>query len=40
MAEEDVSADAEVVTPPPPAPPRVWLDGEDVSGEGLFYGDY
>jgi hypothetical protein len=40
MAEEDVPADAEVVTPPPPAPPRVWLDGEDVSGCHPVYYDY
>jgi hypothetical protein len=39
MAEEDVSADEEAVVTQP-VTPRVWLDGEDVTGEGLFYGDY
>jgi hypothetical protein len=38
MAEEDVSAEEVVVTPP--VPPRVWLDGEDVSGEHPVYFDY
>jgi len=34
MAEEDISAEEEVVTPP------VWRDGEDVTGENPYYGDY
>jgi hypothetical protein len=37
MAEEDLPAEEDVT---PPVTPRVWLDGEDVTGEGLFYGDY